>query len=110
MTGESYIGATPSVAAPLPTREVAPASSAPSRPEVAPVPAAPAAAPAATITPPPPSFPVTLQVDQQTERVFIEAKDSSGLVVFQLPFKSASASSGGASSAVTRGSRVNSQA
>ena len=110
MTGESYIGATPAVAAPLPTREVAPAPPAPSRPVVAPVPAAPAPTPAPTITPPPPSFPVTLQVDQQTERVIIEAKDASGLVVFQLPFKSAGASSSGASSGETRGSRVNSKA
>ena len=110
MTGESYIAATPPVAAPLPSRETVPASPAPSSPEVAPVRAAPVAAAPATITPPPASFPVSLQVDQQTEQVFIEAKDSSGLVVFQLPFKSAGASSGGTSSAETRGSRVNSKA
>jgi hypothetical protein len=109
MTGESYIAATPAIAA-LPSRETAPAPSAPARPEVAPKPALPAVPPAATLTPPAPSFPVSLRFDQQTQRFFIEAKDTSGLVVFQLPFKSAVASPGGASSAQTRGQRVNSKA
>jgi hypothetical protein len=105
MTGESYIGAPPPLAA-RPSRETAPAPSAPARPDVAPKPAT----PAATITPPPPSFPVTLQFDQQTQRFFIEAKDTSGLVVFQLPFKSAVPSPGGVSSPDTRGQRVDSTA
>jgi hypothetical protein len=108
MTGASYIGATPPVSVP-PSREAAPASSAPSAPDVAPKPAVPAAAPAPTIAPPP-SFPVSVQFDQDTQRFFIEAKDSTGLVVFQVPFKSAGAAPGGSSSSETRGQRVNSKA
>jgi len=106
MTGASYIGATPPVAVP-PSREATPASSTPSAPDVAPKPAVPAAAPAPTIAPPP-SFPVSVQFDQDTQRFFIEAKDSTGLVVFQVPFKSAGATPGGSSE--TRGQRVNSKA
>ncbi|HXA70607.1 MAG TPA: hypothetical protein VNW24_09170 [Stellaceae bacterium] len=102
MTGASYIGATPPVAVP-PSREAAPASPPPSAPDAAPKPAAPA-----QTTAPPPSFPVSVQFDQDTQRFFIEAKDSTGLVVFQVPFKSAGATPGGSSE--TRGQRVNSKA
>jgi hypothetical protein len=108
MTGASYIGATPPVAVPQ-SREAAPTSSAPPAPDAAPKPAVPIAAPAPTIAPPP-SFPVSVQFDQDTQRFFIEAKDSTGLVVFQVPFKSAGATPGGSSSSETRGQRVNSKA
>ena len=108
MTGASYIGATPPVAVPT-GREAAPTSTSPSAPDVAPKPAVPAAAPAQTIAPPP-SFPVSVQFDQATQRFFIEAKDSTGLVVFQVPFKSAGATAGGSSSSETRGQRLNSKA
>jgi hypothetical protein len=109
MSGTSYIGATLPVAVP-PSREAV-ASSAPSPAVGAPKPAVPAATPApTTITPLPPSFPVTLQFDQQTQRVLIEAKDSTGLVVFQVPFKSAGASPGAAPSSQPRGQTINSKA
>jgi hypothetical protein len=102
MTGESYIGATRPVAAP-PSRETAPASPAPSHAEAGPKPAAPVVQPAATAAPLPPSFPISLRFDPETQRLIIEAKDSSGLIVFQLPFKSASPPQ-------TRGQRLNSKA
>jgi len=95
MAGEAYIVATPPVAAP-PSRDAAPP-----RPEPAPTPAA-SSAP----TPPPSSFPVSLQFDQETHRFFIEARDVSGLVVYQVPFKSAAPASAGAA----RGQRLNSKA
>jgi hypothetical protein len=52
---------------------------------------------------------VTLRFDQETHRFFIEARDSAGLVVFQVPFKSAVPASSGAPS-TTRGQRINSKA
>ena len=98
MAGEAYIVATPPVAAP-PSRDAAPP-----RPEAAPTPAAPAASSAPTL--PPPSFPVSLQFDQETHRFFIEARDVSGLVVYQVPFKSVVPASAG----TARGQRLNSKA
>jgi hypothetical protein len=107
MAGEVYIAATPPVSAP-PSRDVVPAAA--PRADTEPKPVAPAA-PAAAATTPPPSFPVSLQFDQETHRFFIEARDSSGLVVFQVPFKAAvGASAGTSSSSDTRGQRVNSKA
>ncbi|HLJ19819.1 MAG TPA: hypothetical protein VKU84_06460 [Stellaceae bacterium] len=53
---------------------------------------------------------MTLQFDQAAHRFFIEARDSSGLVVLQIPFKPAIAPSTGASSSSVRGQRVNSKA
>ena len=108
MSGAPYIGATPSVAAP-PSHEAAPSSAASLPVGGAPKPSVPAPAPAPSTTLPP-SFPVSVQFDQQTQRFFIEAKDASGLVVFQLPFKSAGTSPSGAASSETRGQRVNSKA
>ena len=73
-----------------------------------PRPTAPATTSASTS---PPAFPVSLQFDRETHRFLIEARDWSGLVVFQLPFKPAVAvSSGASSSSETRGQRVNSKA
>ena len=105
MTGETHIVATPPVAAP-PVRELAPKTAAP------PVPASaePRSAAASTQVTPPPSFPVTLQFDQDTHRFFIEARDSSGLVVLQIPFKAAASAAPGSSSGSARGQRVNSKA
>jgi hypothetical protein len=107
MTGETQIVAAPPVAAAT-AREVAPKATGPQPdgrgdPKVA----APVAAPSPQTTAPP-SFPVTLQFDQATHRFFIEARDSSGLVVLQIPFKAAVAATATASSA--RGQRVNRQA
>lgn len=108
MTGEVYIAATPTVSAP-PSRDVVPAATAAPRADAELKPVAPATPPAPTT--PPPSFPVSLQFDQETHRFFIEARDSSGLVVFQVPFKAAvGASAGTSSSSETRGQRVNSKA
>jgi hypothetical protein len=108
MTGEAYIAATPPVSAP-PSREVVPAAAAASRADPEPKPVAPATPSASTTLPP--SFPVSLQFDQETHRFFIEARDSSGLVVFQVPFKAAvAASAGTSSSSGARGQRVNSKA
>ena len=108
MTDEAHIVATPPVAAP-PARDLGSPSATPppaaaAKPAVAPVPAA-SAQPA-----PPAAFPVTLQFDQDTHRLFIEARDSSGLVVVQIPFKPAVSTSGGSTSTTTRGQRVNSEA
>jgi hypothetical protein len=69
-----------------------------------------AVAPAATETTLAPSFPVSLQFDQDTHRFFIEARDSSGLVVLQLPFKAAVPATTAPASGSTRGQRVNSKA
>lgn len=109
MTGETHIVATAPVAAP-PARELVPKATAPPTPASADSkPAVPAAATHAQTTPPP-SFPVSLQFDQAAHRFFIEARDSSGLVVLQIPFKAAVAASAGATSTSTRGQRVNSKA
>ncbi len=109
MTGETHIVAAPPVASP-PAREFGPKAAAPPTPvSVDPKPATPAAETHAQVTPPP-SFPVTLQFDQAAHRFFIEARDSSGLVVLQIPFKAAVAASASASSASARGQRVNSKA
>ena len=109
MTGETNIVATPSVAAP-PARELAPKATVTPTPSSAdPKPATPGTA-AATQAAPPPSFPVTLQFDQDTHRFFIEARDPSGLVVLQIPFKAAVSAASGAGSVSTRGQRVNSEA
>jgi hypothetical protein len=109
MTGETHIVATPPVAA-TPARELAPRAAGPPTPASADLkPAVPAPATHAQTTPPP-SFPVTLQFDQAAHRFFIEARDSSGLVVLQIPFKAAVAAATGASSSSARGQRVNSQA
>jgi len=103
MTSEAYIAAVPPVSAPTPSRDVAPVPAARPRSDAEPRPAVPAATSA--------SFPVTLEFDQETHRFFIEARDLSGLVVFQVPFKSAVASSAGAlQSSETRGQRVDSKA
>jgi len=108
MTGETHIIAAALVASP-PTRDLAPKATAPPPPANADLkPAAPDAT-HAQVTPPP-SFPVSLQFDQAAHRFFIEARDSSGLVVLQIPFKAAVAASAGASSASARGQRVNSKA
>ena len=104
MAGETPIVGTPPVAAP-PARELAPKAGQASGD---PKPAAPTATAAAQ--PPPPSFPVTLQFDQDTHRFFIEARDSSGLVVLQIPFKAAVSATTGSGSSSTRGQRVNSEA
>jgi hypothetical protein len=109
MTGETNIVATPPVAAP-PARELAPKSSAPPTPaSVDPKPATTTATTHAQVTPPP-SFPVTLQFDQAAHRFFIEARDSSGLVVLQIPFKAAVSAAAGTASSSARGQRVNSEA
>ncbi len=109
MTGETQIVATAPVAAP-PARELAPKAAAPPTPaSTDPKPAVPAATTHAQTTPPP-SFPVTLQFDQAAHRFFIEARDSSGLVVLQIPFKAAVQASTGTASSSTRGQRVNSKA
>jgi hypothetical protein len=109
MTGETHIVAAQPVAPP-PVRELAPKAAAP------PTPASADPKPAATVasthvqTTPPPSFPVSLQFDQAAHRFFIEARDSSGLVVLQIPFKAAVAASAGAPPSSARGQRVNSKA
>ena len=55
----------------------------------------------------PPSFPVSLQFDQDTHRFIIEARDRvSGFVVFQIPFKAAVNSVAGTSSGTARGNRI----
>ncbi len=109
MTGETQIVATPPVAAP-PVRELAPKPAAPpTQASVDPKTTAPVSTTSAQTTPPP-SFPVTLQFDQDTHRFFIEARDSSGLVVLQIPFKAAVSATTGAPSGSTRGQRINSQA
>ncbi len=109
MTGETQIIAAPPVASP-PARELAPKATAPPTPvQVEPKPATSAATTQAQVTPPP-SFPVTLQFDQAAHRFFIEARDSSGLVVLQIPFKAAVAATTGAPSGSARGQRVNSKA
>jgi hypothetical protein len=108
MTGETHIVATAPVAAP-PARDLVPKATAPPTPaSTDSKPAVPAATHAQTT--PPPSFPVSLQFDQAAHRFFIEARDSSGLVVLQIPFKAAVAASAGATSTSTRGQRVNSKA
>lgn len=107
MAGETNIVATPPVA-PTPGRDAAPKSAAPPPPSVDAKPAASTAA--STQTPPAPSFPVSLQFDQDTHRFFIEARDVSGLVVLQLPFKPAAPITAGTPSSGTRGQRVNSKA
>lgn len=107
MTGETHIVATPPVAA-TPSRDAGSKSAAPPPSGGDAKPAASVAA--STQTPPPPSFPVSLQFDQQTHRFFIEARDASGLVVLQLPFKPAVPITAGTASSSTRGQRVNSQA
>jgi len=106
MTADSSVLATAPVAIPL-SRDAAAVPAPPAHPgaELKPVPAV---AATATTTAPPPSFPVSLQFDQATHRFFIEARDSSGLVVFQVPFKSAVGAP--AASTVTRGQRFNSKA
>jgi hypothetical protein len=107
MTGEAYIAAAPPVSAPTPSRDVAPVPAVRPRSDGEQRPGAATTASASTM----PSFPVTLQFDQETHRFLIEARDSSGLVVFQVPFKSAVASSSGASSSSEpRGQRVDSKA
>jgi len=109
MTGETQIVATPP-ATPPPARELAPKAAAPpTQANVDPKTTAPTTA-APTQTTPPPSFPVSLQFDQDTHRFFIEARDSSGLVVLQIPFKAAVSTVTGGSSGSTRGQRVNSEA
>jgi hypothetical protein len=109
MTGETHIVATPPVAAP-PVRELAPKAAAPpANATVDTKPSVPITTTAAQTTPPP-SFPVTLQFDQDTHRFFIEARDSSGLVVLQIPFKAAVPTSTGNASGSARGQRVNSKA
>ena len=107
MTGETQIVATPPPLA-TPSRDAAPASGVvAARSDAEPSPAVPAPAPAST---PPPSFPVTLQFDQDTHRFIIEARDSvSGLVVFQVPFKAAIAATAGSTASTTRGHRVDSE-
>jgi|SRR5579872_1767626 len=108
MTSETQIVA----AAPVtpPAREPAPKAPTPPTPaSTEPKSPAPVST-ASTQTAPPPSFPVTLQFDQAAHRFFIEARDSSGLVVLQIPFKPAIAPSTGASSSSVRGQRVNSKA
>jgi len=108
MTGEAYIGATPPVTPP-PGREAAPALPAQPGSDAAPKAAAPVASSAPTA--PSPSFPLTLQFDQETHRFIIEARDASGMVVFQLPFKSAArATNDAASSSEARGQHINSKA
>ena len=107
MTGETHIMATPPVAA-TPGRDAAPKSAAPPTPSVDAKPVAPATP--STQTPPPPSFPVSLQFDQETHRFFIEARDQSGLVVLQIPFKPAVPLAASTTSGSTRGQRVNSKA
>ena len=108
MTSEAYIAAAPPVSAPTPTRDVAPAAVVRPRSDGEPRPGVTATTPASTTSP---AFPVSLQFDPETHRFLIEARDSSGLVVFQVPFKPAAASSSGAgSSSETRGQRVNSKA
>lgn len=106
MTGETHIVAIPPVAA-TPGRDAAPKPAAPPTPSVDAKPVAPAAP--STQTPPPPSFPVSLQFDQETHRFFIEARDASGLVVLQLPFKAAVPITTGTASSSARGQRVNSK-
>jgi hypothetical protein len=109
MTCENNIVATPPVTSP-PARELAPKVTAPPAPLSAdPKPVAPTNA-APTQATPPPSFPVSLQFDQDTHRFFIEARDSSGLVVLQIPFKAAVSAANGTGSGGTRGQRVNSKA
>jgi hypothetical protein len=103
MTGETNIVATPPVAA-APARELAPRTPA----SVDPRSIAPVSTASAQPTPPA-SFPVTLQFDQDAHRFFIEARDSSGLVVLQIPFKAAAPAATGAASSA-RGQRVNSKA
>jgi hypothetical protein len=105
MTGETHIVATPPVAA-TPVRDAAPKAAAPAGVEPKPVTPA-AASTQATLAP---SFPVTLQFDQDTHRFFIEARDASGLVVLQLPFKAAVPITTAPASSNTRGQRVNSKA
>ena len=108
MTGDSSILAAAPVATPL-SRDASPAPAPPVHPDAERKPTPPVAARAAT-TAPLPSFPVSLQFDQATHRFFIEARDSSGLVVLQIPFKAAVSASAGPSSSETRGQRVNSKA
>jgi hypothetical protein len=109
MTGETHILATAPVATP-PARELAPKAAAPpTHASVDPKPAAPVASTPAQVSPPP-SFPVTLQFDQAAHRFFIEARDSSGLVVLQIPFKAAVAATASAPAPSARGQRVNSKA
>jgi hypothetical protein len=105
MTGETRIVTAPPVAA-TPVRDAAPKTAAPASVEPKPV----AAAPTSTQTTLAPSFPVTLQFDQDTHRFFIEARDSSGLVVLQLPFKAAVPTTTATASSSARGQRVNSKA
>ena len=107
MTGETHIVATPPVAA-TPSRDPGSKAAAPPPTGGDAKPAGPA--PAATQTPPAPSFPVTLQFDQETHRFFIEARDQSGLVVLQIPFKPAVPLAASTTSGSTRGQRVNSKA
>jgi len=109
MTAETNIIAAPPVTSP-PARELEPKVTAPPAPLSAdPKPVAPTNA-APTQATPPPSFPVSLQFDQDTHRFFIEARDSSGLVVLQIPFKAAVSAAAGSSASGTRGQRINSQA
>jgi len=109
MAGETQIVPAAPVAPP-PARELAPkAPASPTPASTEPKSAVPIST-TATQTTPPPSFPVTLQFDQDAHRFFIEARDSSGLVVLQIPFKAAVAASAGATSSSARGQRVNSKA
>ncbi|GEM_PF-2818206 len=106
MTIEPVIVGSPTVASP-PSRNSMPAGTpGGSTGEPKTPPAGVGTAPAPTL---PPLFPVTLRFDQETHRFFIEARDSAGLVVFQVPFKSAVPASSGAPS-TTRGQRINSKA
>jgi len=109
MTGETHIVATPPVATPS-VRELAPKAAAPPTPASVNAKPVTTSATTHTQTTPPPSFPVSLQFDQAAHRFFIEARDSSGLVVLQIPFKAAVAASAGAPSSSARGQRVNSKA
>ncbi len=109
MTGETHIVATPPVATP-PVRELAPkAAEPPTTASADPKPAVSGATTQAQTTPPP-SFPVTLQFDQAAHRFFIEARDSSGLVVLQIPFKAAVSTSTDAAPSSARGQRLNAKA